>query len=185
MLSTLDPLGMPIATDVLPGNKADDPLYIPAIERVRSTLKQSGLLYIGDCKMAALSTRGAVVANQDYYLCPLPATQLTAGELENYLDPVNSLQQVLTTIDYDYANGITKKIATGYETPLTRSTTVNGQVVTWTERLLVVRSIAAAESGEKALLSRLEKAQLALAQLNQPKRGKKRLTNLLSWQEGV
>lgn len=63
MLSTLDPLGMPIATEVLPGNKADDPLYIPAIERVRSTLNHSGLLYIGDCKMAALSTRGVVVTN--------------------------------------------------------------------------------------------------------------------------
>lgn len=79
MLSTLDPLGMPIATEILPGNKADDPLYTPAIERVRSTLNQSDLLYIGDCKMAALSTRGTVVANQDYYLCPLPATQLTTG----------------------------------------------------------------------------------------------------------
>lgn len=185
MLSTLDPLGMPIATEVLPGNKADDPLYIPAIERVRATLNHSGLLYIGDCKMAALSTRGTVVANEDYYLCPLPATQLTTGELENYLSPVNSLQQALTTIDYDYADGSTKQIAVGYETPVTRTTTVNGQVVTWTERLLLVRSIAAAASGEKALLSRLEKAQLALDQLNQPKRGKKRLTNLLSWQEAA
>ena len=44
MLSTLDPLGMPIATEILSGEKADDPLYIPAIERVRSTLKQPGLL---------------------------------------------------------------------------------------------------------------------------------------------
>ncbi|HEY9829768.1 MAG TPA: IS1634 family transposase [Stenomitos sp.] len=185
MLSTLDPLGMPVATEVLPGNKADDPLYIPAIERVRATLNHSGLLYIGDCKMAALSTRGTVVANRDYYLCPLPATQLTAGELENYLFLVNSLQQALTTIDYDYADGNTKQIAVGYETPVTRTTTVNGQVVTWTERLLLVRSIAAAESGEKALLSRLEKAQVALAQLNQPKRGKKCLTNLLSWQSAA
>ncbi|MBE9226344.1 IS1634 family transposase [Phormidium sp. LEGE 05292] len=185
MLSTLDPLGMPIATEVLPGNKADDPLYIPAIERVRSTLNQSGLLYIGDCKMAALSTRGVVVANQDYYLCPLSVTQLAALELENYLSPVSSGQQALTSIDYDYADGSTKQIAVGYETPVTRSTTVNGQVVSWTERLLFVRSTAVAASGEKALLSRLEKAQLALAQLHQPKRGKKRLTNLLSWQEAA
>jgi transposase len=44
MLSTLGPLGIPIATEILSGEKADDPLYIPAIERVRSTLKQSGLL---------------------------------------------------------------------------------------------------------------------------------------------
>jgi transposase len=35
MLSALDPLGMPVATDVVPGQRADDPLYIPAIARVR------------------------------------------------------------------------------------------------------------------------------------------------------
>ena len=31
MLSALDPLGMPVATDVVPGQRADDPLYVPAI----------------------------------------------------------------------------------------------------------------------------------------------------------
>ena len=41
MLSTLDPIGMPIAAEILSGEKADSALYIPAIERVRSTLKQS------------------------------------------------------------------------------------------------------------------------------------------------
>jgi transposase len=35
---------MPIATEILSGEKADDPLYIPAIERVRSTIKQPGFL---------------------------------------------------------------------------------------------------------------------------------------------
>ena len=67
MLSTLDPLGMPIATEILSGEKADDPLYIPAIERVRSTLKQPGLLYIGDCKMASMGTRTHIVSGGDFY----------------------------------------------------------------------------------------------------------------------
>ena len=31
MLATLDPLGMPLATEVLSGERADDPLYLPAI----------------------------------------------------------------------------------------------------------------------------------------------------------
>ena len=35
MLSVLDPLGLPVATDVVPGQRADDPLYLPAIARVR------------------------------------------------------------------------------------------------------------------------------------------------------
>jgi transposase len=54
MLATLDPLGMPVATEVLPGNQTDDHLYIPAITRVR---EGRGLLYVGDCKMAARETR--------------------------------------------------------------------------------------------------------------------------------
>ena len=59
MLATLDPLGLPIATDVLSGQRADDPLYLPAIARVRASLPQRGLLYVGDCKMGALETRAA------------------------------------------------------------------------------------------------------------------------------
>jgi transposase len=81
MLSTLDPLGLPVATEVVAGNRADDPLYIPAVNRVRNTLNRRGLLYIGDCKMAAVATRAYIEAGGDYYLCPLPATQLATGEL--------------------------------------------------------------------------------------------------------
>jgi transposase len=35
-LASLDPLGMPLATEVVSGEKADDPLYLPLIARVRS-----------------------------------------------------------------------------------------------------------------------------------------------------
>src|SRR4051794_2466627 len=33
--AVLDPLGMPLATAVVPGNVTDDPLYVPAIQAVR------------------------------------------------------------------------------------------------------------------------------------------------------
>src|SRR5829696_3118961 len=36
--AALDPLGMPLATTVVPGNTADDPLYVPAILAVRQSL---------------------------------------------------------------------------------------------------------------------------------------------------
>ena len=48
MLSALDPLGLPVVTDVLPGQRADDPLYVPAITRVRESLERRGLLYVGE-----------------------------------------------------------------------------------------------------------------------------------------
>src|SRR5262249_53297055 len=35
--AVLDPLGMPLATDVVSGERADDPLYIPCIERVQAS----------------------------------------------------------------------------------------------------------------------------------------------------
>lgn len=66
MLSALDPLGRPLATQVVSGERADDPLYIPAIEQVSASLNEHGLLYVGDCKMAALETRAFVQAQQDY-----------------------------------------------------------------------------------------------------------------------
>src|SRR5205823_9457402 len=52
----LDPLGMPLATAVVPGNSTDDPLYVPAIQAVQQSLGMGGRTYVGDCKMAALAT---------------------------------------------------------------------------------------------------------------------------------
>jgi transposase len=57
MMGSLDPLGMPLATDVLSGERAADGLYIPLIERIRSGLNKTGLLFVGDGKMRALETR--------------------------------------------------------------------------------------------------------------------------------
>jgi transposase len=65
-LACLDPLGMPVATEVLSGEKADDPVYLPIIARVREGIAKSGLLYIGDCKMAALQTRASIQFHGDF-----------------------------------------------------------------------------------------------------------------------
>ena len=65
MLSALDPLGLPLVTQVVAGKAADDPLYIPAIQQVSQSLPEHGVLYVGDCKMAALSTRASVQARGD------------------------------------------------------------------------------------------------------------------------
>src|SRR5499427_10947705 len=74
MLGSLDPLGMPLATDVLSGERADDGLYIPLIKRLAAGLRQPGLLFVGACKMSALGTRAYVVSHHHVYLSPLPCT---------------------------------------------------------------------------------------------------------------
>jgi len=71
MLASLDPLGLLLALDVVPGNRADDPLYVPCYQRVKDMLKKNGLLIVGDSKMSAINTRTAIVAGNDYYLTPL------------------------------------------------------------------------------------------------------------------
>jgi transposase len=98
MVSALDPLGMPVVTDVVPGQRADDPLYVPALTRVREGLGRHGLLYVGDCKMGALETRAFIQAGGDYYLCPLSETQLPSVVLSDYLAPVRTGAQAVTVI---------------------------------------------------------------------------------------
>jgi transposase len=60
MMATLDPLGLPLATQVVAGNTADDPLYVPAVDRVLQIIDGVGLLFVGDCKMSALSIRAHI-----------------------------------------------------------------------------------------------------------------------------
>ena len=52
MMGSLDPVGMPLSTDVLSGERADDGFYLPIIERIRTGLKTPGLLFVGDGKAA-------------------------------------------------------------------------------------------------------------------------------------
>jgi hypothetical protein len=55
--------------------RADDPLYVAAIVRVRESLGRRGLLYVGDCKMGALETRSFIQACGDANRGPLSAVQ--------------------------------------------------------------------------------------------------------------
>ena len=85
MLGALDPLGMPLATDVLSGERADDGLYLPIIERIRGGLNKTGLLFVGDCKMSALETRAYLAKHQDMYVSPLPFTGATAEAMDAWI----------------------------------------------------------------------------------------------------
>jgi hypothetical protein len=48
MAAAAEPTGQLIATTITPGQSADDPLYTPLIQRVRTMPGQLGLLYSGD-----------------------------------------------------------------------------------------------------------------------------------------
>src|SRR5215831_18567605 len=85
MLGSLDPLGMPLATDVVSGERADDGLYLPIIVRLRTGLQTPGLLFVGDCKMSTLDTRAYLARHQDWYVSPLPLTGATAEAMEAWI----------------------------------------------------------------------------------------------------
>ena len=185
MLSTLDPLALPLATQIVSGQRADDPLYIPAIEQVHQSLGRRGLLFVGDCKMAAFDTRAYIAASGDYYLCPLSKTHLSSEVLAGYLDRLWHGQETLQAVSRMDANGKKAQIAEGFEHFETLVTSDAEAPLVWTERHLVVRSLAQAEAACKALDARLERALEALVALNKRGRGKKRLREVAQAREAV
>src|SRR5205814_1874197 len=86
MAAAAEPAGLFLAGDVHPGNAADDPLYLPLYRRVRTMLGQTGLLYTGDCKMAALETRAEIAKNGDLYLTRLPMTGEVAAQFASWVE---------------------------------------------------------------------------------------------------
>jgi transposase len=185
MLSALDPLGLPVATDVVPGPRADDPRSVPAMTRVRSSMERRGLLYVGDGQMGALETRACRQAGGDYDWCPLSEIHLPPPVLAGYVAPVSRGPPPLTRLTRLTATGTRQHLADGDERPEPRTAEVAGNALVWTERRLVVRSRHLARAGEAALRARLAKAQAAIAALNDRGRGQRRCTALPALQAAV
>jgi transposase len=170
--SVLDPFGMPVATQVVSGEKADDPLYIPAIRQVREGLGKRGLLYVGDCKLMSLDNRAYIQAGGDYYLGPFSKVQIPDEDLEAHLRPVWSGEQPLTPV-YRINAQEEEQIAEGFEREEGLTAIVEGEEITWIERRLFVRSFMQAKAATTALQERLDKAQAAMEALNERKQGKR------------
>src|SRR3990172_2023433 len=171
MAAAVEPSGHLLACDVLPGQSADDPLYQPVIARVRQMLGRVGLLYSGDCKMAALATRAELVAHGDYYLTVLPLTGQTRAEFDAWVGRAvdsGDLESVELLWDGE------RLLGAGYEFERQLTAEVEGQMVEWTERVQVVRSRDLALRQAKQLTGRVSKAEAALLALTPaPGRGKR------------
>lgn len=181
MLSVLEPMGLPLVTTVVPGNQADDVLYVPALERVREVLDCRGLLYIGDSKMDAIATRAAVVEGSDFYLCPLSKKQVSTEQLQTYLKPMLSGKQELVELYATDVEGNELKdeegqpivVGKGYEIEVELSAELEDKKVSWTERRLVVYSQAVAHKHKQRLRKRIDDGVARLLSLNERKQGKK------------
>jgi len=178
MLASLDPLGLTLAVDIVPGDRADDPLYLPCYRRVKQALPESGLLVIGDSKMSALKTRAAISTEGDFYLSPLAHLKDEPGLLDELLSPwvgrEDKMERVFLPEDSLEAGPVPDPklaLAWGFQVSRTRQARVSGRSVEWQERLLVVRSRQYMESTQTLLHRRLDKAEKALNALT-PSRGR-------------
>ncbi len=169
-LGTLDPAGVPIFTETVNGNKADDPLYLGAWRTMGQTLGRKDFLLVADCKAAAIETRATIAQEGGWYLLPVPLTGKTPEELAAWIrqPPAAPRDIVLEAMDSDSDEG--KRIGIGFEVEKTVTGELGQQTYQWKERWLVIRSDNHAKRQKKQLIKRLETAEKDVKKLY-PKAG--------------
>ena len=186
MVAALDPLGLPLVTQVVAGNTADDPLYVPAVDRVLQIIDGVGLLFVGDCKMSALSIRAHIHNLGQHYLCPLAQTGKTGQEMIKWIEAAHDGQHKPETVYVENEQGERRLLAEGYAFERLIQAEISGEVKQWTERVLVVRSENYQRIMQAGLVGRLERASEALLALTPaPGRGKRQIQDETEWVAGA
>lgn len=169
-LGTLDPAGIPLWSETLSGNTADDTRYVTAWRELAKTIGHVKFVYVADCKAAALSTRATIDSEGGNYLFPLPMTGETPDKLRRLvlsppqkplpirIDKIEKGEPKETEIDQGFS--IFETI--GAETE-------DGHTHSWKEQWFIVQSHAYANTQKKACLNRLEKAEAELERLKPKK----------------
>jgi transposase len=190
MTVAMHPFGHLATTDVVPGQTADDGLYLPIITRTRAMLGHTGVLYVGDAKMAALATRGQLAYDGDYYLTVAPHTGETVQVIPRLITAAVTGQQPTVVLHNDENGGVV--IGCGYEYDRQCTVALLGgpkgtmHDVFFTERVQVIRSDAHQAQQAKGLEERLAKAATALRALTpEPGRGRRQHVTTESLQEAI
>jgi len=188
MLATLDPLGLPLLCQMVGGERADDRLYVPAYDAAVAALGTAAVLVVGDSKMAALTTRGHLVAHGSRYLCPYRpprATAELAGWVETALARADAWQRIETV---DCETGAVTLVAVLHAWRRDQRWTAPATMSehTWSERVLVVRS-SGYQAGQRTLreraVTRLTDQLMTLWQ--PPARGRKRYSTRFELEQTV
>jgi hypothetical protein len=72
MLGALAPVGRPLATEVLAGERADEGVALARMERLRPGVQTTGLLVVGAGQRRAWATRASLTGHHDGSVSPLP-----------------------------------------------------------------------------------------------------------------
>ena len=166
MLATLDPMGMPIASLMVSGEKSDDGLYIPAIKRSQRIVGKGGHLYVGDSKLSSLQNRAYIAKSDDYYLTVLPRRHNGDDEITQWIQPVLEGKQAVKAVKISKDDRKSEILwAMGYETTRKRQAEVDGKTHQWQERMAVVFHPAQAKQSRVLLGKRLKKVESKLQKL--------------------
>lgn len=185
MQAVLDPLGRPLVTDGVSGERADAPLSVPCRARVQARGGRRGLLSVGDGKMASHETRACIAASGDFSLCPLPQVPLAAGALAAAREAVWRGARTRIPVVRERPDGRSALIAEGEESPGPMRQAVGGTGQSWTARRLLVRSVRYAPAAEAALRARVAKAMAQMEALNPQGRGTKRVEEVSAFRQAV
>lgn len=161
-LGTLDPAGIPLVTVTLPGNTADDGVYLPLWQRMVAQVGRSDFLLVGDSKLVSLENRAQLHQQGGFYLCPLPMTGHWPQVLRDWVlgQPVVPQPVFLDQADSEpIGEGFLLELGKLWTDPAT------GQRVCWLEQVFVFRSQALAHRERQALHQRLDRAGHALSKV--------------------
>lgn len=174
MLAALDPLGVMGAADVAAGHAADDPLYLPIIDRLCDDWQSTGVLFIGDCKLSSLANRAHIHQRKHFYLSPLAQVGEVPEPLTAWVQ--KALDGDVRLLPLKAEDGTLW--GDGYEITRTRdATTPEEHAVHWKERVWVVRSQSLMDAQRRGWHPRLERAAAALRALTPPRgRGQRQFT---------
>jgi transposase len=169
-LGTLDPAGIPLYSDTLSGNTADDICYVPAWRELARTIGHGDFLYVADCKAAALSTRATIDKEKGRYLFPLPMTGEVPEKLRGLVMNPPEEPSLIHLPKVEKGEETLKEIGKGFAVRETLAfQPESGDVHTWTEQWFVVQSHTYANIQKKACLGRIGKAEAELQRLKPKK----------------
>lgn len=182
-LAPLDSFGGPLASEVLSGEKADDPVSVPLINRVHQGLQRVGLLAVGDGNMAAEKTPAHLQAPEDFSLCPLSALHVPSATLAQNVEAYLAAASPLIQAVRESEAGQPTCLAQGEKTLVEMQVNEGDHTIPWQERRLIIPSIDGSLAAQASVQERLEKAEKAIGEWMVHTPGKPRLASRTQGEE--
>lgn len=176
MVAVADPFAFPLAMEVVSGECADDPLYLPVFSKVCENLGRKDLLCVGDSKLGSQTNRGEIHASGGFYLCPLPLAQFSAEDRRLALEQAPARSEMLEVYKEKKKGEESYQILAAYGFEQSRGqryTDATEEVHEWEEQLFFVSNPDQGQREWNALAERLQKTETALADILVKKRGRK------------